>query len=415
MYSPPWPHLPLKRLFHIIGGSTPSSNVDAYWDGDVPWYTPADFPGNGSATLPPSSRRISEEGLANSSATVQPAGSLLLATRAPIGPVGILPENAAFNQGCKCLKAKIPLNERYFYYCLSTQGAALNALGRGSTFMELSAESLGAFKVPVPSREAQDQVVRFLDRETAEIDALIEKQERLIALLEEKRQAFISHAVTKGLDPTVPMKDSGIPWVGLIPAHWELQKLRTLVTIEKRIAGTLGYDVFSITQRGLKVKDLDSADGQHSMDYSKYQIVEPGDFAMNHMDLLTGYVDIAQRQGVTSPDYRVFRLKSSSSVLARFLLLVLQDAYRRRVLYAFGQGSSNLGRWRLPSEAFYGFPVALPSQSEQLEIVSEVARFEDDTEKLVSACRKAAHVLRERRASLISAAVTGKIDVTGRV
>lgn len=271
------------------------------------------------------------------------------------------------------------------------------------------------FRIDVTDCTLQDKIVGYLDRETAEIDALIEKQERLIALLEEKRQAFISHALTKGLDPTAPMKDSGIPWVGLIPAHWELQKLRTLVTIEKRIAGTLGYDVFSITQRGLKVKDLDSADGQHSMDYSKYQIVEPGDFAMNHMDLLTGYVDIAQRQGVTSPDYRVFRLKSSSSVLARFLLLVLQDAYRRRVLYAFGQGSSNLGRWRLPSEAFYGFPVALPSQSEQLEIVSEVARFEDDTEKLVSACRKAAHVLRERRASLISAAVTGKIDVTGRV
>src|SRR5438094_823720 len=104
-------------------------------------------------------------------------------------------------------------------------------------------------------------------------------------------------------------KDSGVQWLGQVPEHWEIQTLRRLFEIKKRIAGELGYDVFSITQQGIKVKDIESNDGQTSMDYSKYQVVEPGDFAMNHMDLITGGVDIATYKGVTSPDYRVVTLR----------------------------------------------------------------------------------------------------------
>src|SRR5690348_17027569 len=99
---------------------------------------------------------------------------------------------------------------------------------------------------------------------------------------------------------------SGAGWIGELPAHWSTRRMRTLVEIKKRIAGAEGPDVLSITQRGIRVRDVDSNDGQLAESYAHYQLVDVGDFAMNHMDLLTGWVDRSVQTGVTSPDYRVF-------------------------------------------------------------------------------------------------------------
>jgi type I restriction enzyme S subunit len=147
-------------------------------------------------------------------------------------------------------------------------------------------------------------------------------------------------------------KDSGVPWLSEIPRTWAVKRIKVLFEIKKRIAGVEGHDVLSITQRGIKVKDLESNDGQLSMDYSKYQLVEPGDFAMNHMDLLTGYVDISPTFGVTSPDYRVFSVRNPGACNDKYFLYLFQNAYKQRIFYAFGQGASQLGRWRLPTEQF---------------------------------------------------------------
>jgi type I restriction enzyme S subunit len=109
--------------------------------------------------------------------------------------------------------------------------------------------------------------------------------------------------LTKKYEKYPEYKDSGVAWLGKIPKGWEPQKLQYLFEIKKRIIGKIGPSILSITQRGIKVKNIESNDGQLSSDYSKYQIVEKNDFAMNHMDLLTGYVDISQYEGVVSPDY----------------------------------------------------------------------------------------------------------------
>lgn len=154
-------------------------------------------------------------------------------------------------------------------------------------------------------------------------------------------------------------KDSGVEWLGEVPEGWDIRKIRRLCEIKKRVVGELGYDVLSITQQGLKIRDIDCNDGQLSMDYSKYQLVEIGDFAMNHMDLLTGYVDISTGLGVTSPDYRVFSIRDQTVCHDRYVLYLFQMGYKNRIFYAFGQGSSQLGRWRLPTEQFneLTFPV----------------------------------------------------------
>lgn len=263
-----------------------------------------------------------------------------------------------------------------------------------------------------PPLSEQTAIANFLDRETAKIDTLIEKQQRLIELLKEKRQSVISNAVAKGLDPNVKMKDSGVEWLGEVPEHWDVKKVKYLFEIRKRISGELGYPILSITQKGIKVKDTESGKGQLSMDYSKYQFVEVGDFAMNHMDLLTGYVDISKHLGVTSPDYRVFAARDKHLVTQYFLYL-FQMGYTNKIFYGFGQGSSQFGRWRLPTDQFENFYFPYPSYKVQQEIADYLDQKLSIMGKLEEKAKQAILLLKERRTALVSAAVTGKIDVRG--
>ena len=205
-------------------------------------------------------------------------------------------------------------------------------------------------------------------------------------------------------------KDSGVEWLGNVPDHWEVVRVRWLCEIKKRIVGELGFDVLSITQRVIRIKDTESNDGQLSMDYSKYQLVEVGDFAMNHMDLLTGYVDISPVQGVTSPDYRVFSLRNPVRCHAKFFLYLFQNGYLNKVFYPFGQGSSQLGRWRLPTEQFNDFWFPVPSFEEQSAIATFLDRETAKIDALVAEQEKLIALLQEKRQAVISHAVTKGLD-----
>jgi len=205
-------------------------------------------------------------------------------------------------------------------------------------------------------------------------------------------------------------KDSGIEWLGEVPTHWEVMRCRFLFDIKKRIAGKEGYDILSITQQGIRIKDIENNDGQISQDYSKYQLVFPGDFAMNHMDLLTGYVDIAKSEGVTSPDYRVFSTQKNNIGNDKYFLSVFQNAYRKKIFYAYGQGSSQLGRWRLPTEQFKDFNIPLPPLPEQTAIAAFLDHETGKIDALVAEQEKLIALLKEKRQAVISHAVTKGLD-----
>ena len=283
-----------------------------------------------------------------------------------------------------------------------------NTIGMGIPHMD--GNHLKSSKIIIPPIEEQTQIVSFLDTKTQKIDELIEKTEQKIELLKEKRTSLINHCVTKGLNPNVEMKDSGVEWIGEIPCHWNTKKVKYTFKIIKNISGELGFDVLSVTQQGIKVKDIVSGKGQISMDYTKYQIVETGDFVMNHMDLLTGYVDISKYRGVTSPDYRHFKLIDNNSI-SRFFLYLFQMGYKNKIFYKYGQGSSLFGRWRLPSRQFNQFKFPYPSLEEQTQIVEYL---DEQTQKIDSTIEKETQrieLLKEYRQSLISEVVTGKVDV----
>lgn len=204
-------------------------------------------------------------------------------------------------------------------------------------------------------------------------------------------------------------KFSNHGWLGNIPSHWEIKKLKYLFQIKKTIAGKLGYSVLSITQKGIKVKDIESGAGQLAMDYSKYQLVDIGYFAMNHMDLLTGYVDISKYHGVISPDYRVFILKGKKNY-DRYFLYLLQLCYSSRIFYALGQGSSQFGRWRLAAEEFNTFEFPCPTESEQKSIVRFLDRKSAEIKSFIQLKEKTISLLIERKNSLIKEAITFGIN-----
>ncbi|MCG9727862.1 restriction endonuclease subunit S [Vibrio brasiliensis] len=200
--------------------------------------------------------------------------------------------------------------------------------------------------------------------------------------------------------------DSQVDWIGRIPNHWGVKRLKFIFDIKKRIAGQLGFDVLSITQKGIIVKDIESGDGQLSMDYSKYQLVFNGDFAMNHMDLLTGYVDISDFNGVTSPDYRVFTIKDKTQFFDRYSLYLLQMCYKQKIFFPLGQGSAHLGRWRLPTEAFNEVEYPHPDYLEQQKIANFLDHETVKIDTLITKQEKLIELLKEKRQAVISHAVT---------
>ena len=201
------------------------------------------------------------------------------------------------------------------------------------------------------------------------------------------------------------MKDSGVKWIGLIPTTWRTRYLKYLFSIEKRIAGELGHTVLSVTQRGIKPKDMTER-GQFALDYSKYQLVYVGDFVMNHMDLLTGWVDISQYDGVTSPDYRVFVNTDSEQYISEYYKYIFQLCYSNRIFYGLGRGVAGFGRWRLPADMFLNFSLPVPPTNEQTVIANFLDEKCNIIDALIEEAKNSLIDYRKWRDSIIYEAVT---------
>lgn len=264
--------------------------------------------------------------------------------------------------------------------------------------------------IPVPPLSIQHQIATYLDQKCTQIDALIINQQKQIERLKAYKQSLITETVTKGLNPDVPMKDSGVEWIGEIPEDFSVQNIRSLFTIKKDIIGHEPDTVLSITRSGIKIKDISENNGQMADSYANYQIVNIGDFAMNHMDLLTGGIGISQYNGVTSPDYRVFNLKDNK-MNPRYFLYIFETYYRNKIFYAFGQGAANLGRWRLPAKNFYSIYIPVAPIEEQQAIVSYLDKKCTQIDSLIAIKQRKIEKLQQYKKSVIYEYVTGKKEI----
>ena len=272
-------------------------------------------------------------------------------------------------------------------------------------------QEMKSITVPVPEYAEQERIAAFLDAECAEIDTVLEKTRASIEEYKKLKQAVITQAVTKGIRGDRPMKDSGSVWFEEIPCNWVMKRIKYLFHIKKDIAGKEGYTVLSITQRGIQPKDLSKNEGQIAANYSQYQLLAPGDFAMNHMDLLTGWVDISKYSGVTSPDYRVFVLDDAEKNDSSYYLYLMQMCYFNRIFYGLGQGVSGMGRWRLQADKFMNFPVVAPPVDEQKEIVSYLNEKCKQLDTLIRNKQQYLTEIENYKKSLIYEYVTGKKEV----
>jgi type I restriction enzyme S subunit len=323
-------------------------------------------------------------------------------------------ENLGLNSFCKGMRVtNSETNSKYLFYLLSSHllRELVRQEAKGFIRINLRQDRLSCCPVFLPSLTEQQKIADYLDKVCGEVDEMVALQETMIEELKAYKQSVITEAVTKGLNPNVPMRDSGIDWIGEIPEHWEQHQFRRIFEMKKIIAGTLGYDVLSVTQDGIKVIDLTKNEGQIAQDYSKYQLVDVDDYVMNHMDLLTGYVDCSRQNGVTSPDYRVFRAIDKSKISLAYYLKIFQTCYKEKIFYHLGQGVSGMGRWRLPAEQLKLFVLPMPPLSEQQQIASYLDNKCSEIDSLIALKQAKIEELKEYKKSVIYEYVTGKKEV----
>lgn len=416
-----WSTAPLRRKVAIVTGGTPPSSDDDCWDGDIVWLTPDDLGQNLNATINNSRRMITEYGLQASSASVSPAGSIVLSTRAPIGHLAITAVPAATNQGCRTLVPKGNLHNGYAYYSIGLSKPVLQALGKGSTFMELSSADLGAHRIPLPPVHEQVAISAYLDRQTARIDSLIAKQHALIERLDEYRSALISHTVTQGLppeeartaglDPEPRMKPSGVAWLGEVPAHWQVVDNRRLFRERDQRSEDGDGELLTVSHlTGVTRRSEKPNVGMFMAESLEgYKCCEAGDLVVNTMWAWMGAAGSTAEVGLVSPSYNVYT-PDTRRLSPEFLDL----AYRSR-RYVVGMTSESRGIWssrlRLYPQQFMSLLTAVPPLSEQKAIVGYLDSAEARTSRLTASAHVAIERLREYRSALISSVVTGKIDV----
>ncbi len=277
----------------------------------------------------------------------------------------------------------------------------------------LSVEIVGALSIPVPPIDEQFAIAAFLDRETAKIDALVAEQQNLIALLKEKRQSLISHAVTKGLDPDVPMKDSGVAWLGAVPAHWEigpLKRFAEVIDCKHHTVEFLGEGLPIVSIRELRDDRIDLSDAkrtsQAEWDFLREgRIPQAGDliFCRNASVGAVGYVEAGQ-EFCMGQDVCLIRPATTS----RFTHFQLSSSIVREQIEAFLVGATIR---RANVAEIRGLVMTWPPVKEQVRIseylIDETGQFDE----LMQEAETTIALLQERRTALISAAVTGKIDV----
>ena len=399
----------LRHIFKITSGATPESGNSEYWDGDIHWVTPEDVSNLDGYWLTETRRKITTAGYESCGTTMAQQRSIVLTKRAPIGQLAVLATPLCSNQGCFLLTPRAEQDSRFYYYWLAIQTDRLQALGRGSTFMELSTDELKALVVPEPLPQQQRAIADYLDRETARIDALIAAKERVLELLAEKRKALITRAVTRGLDPDAPMRDSGIPWLGEIPAHWEVENTRWLFRERDTRSKTGEEELLTVSHlTGVTLRSEKDVNMFEAVTTEGYKICLFGDLAINTLWAWMGAMGVSPVKGIVSPAYNVYqpgpRLEPGYVEALVRMPVFAQEVTR----YSKGVWSSRL---RLYPEGFFEVFLPVPPLPEQRAIVSHIAQETEKLDELYSATERTIILLKERRSALIAAVVTGQLSI----
>ena len=295
------------------------------------------------------------------------------------------------------------LSCRFIEYC--------NSISEGVKMPRTNVDDILNAQIPTPTKQEQAQIVNFLDRKTEQINELIRIKERQIELLREHRTVLIDQAVTKGLDPNVEMKPSGVEWIGEIPAHWKM--IRNKFIFEQiRDVGYPNLPLLSIGIKGIIPKSQTGQKDVSSADKSPYKRVQIGDIAFNVMTAWKGGIGMSDYEGIISPAYQVCR-PTTKVVTKYFHYLFRTDLYK--MLFDMASYQVVDQRHNLYYESFKNIFAIFPPFSEQVQIVDFLDRKTGQIDELITIEGQKVELLKEYRQSLISHVVTGKIDVRNEV
>ena len=325
------------------------------------------------------------------------------------------------------IRAREDADTRFLFYWMSFIKHAdyIDMICNKATIAHFTVEKVEATPCVYPPLEEQKRIAAFLDKETSKIDTLIDRQEQLITLLQEKRQAVISHAVTRGLDPNVRMKDSGIEWLGEVPEHWEAKKLKFVASVqpsnvdkkskenEKEVLLCNYTDVYyneeitadlslmKATASDIQIRKFTLKSGDTIITKDSE---DPNDIAV------PAYVP-QDLEGVVC-GYHLALLRPGKGTCGWYLKRVMDTQYARSV---FATRANGITRYGLGTYAISNFIIPLPPLEEQNQIAAFLDKETTKINTLIEKCETAIELLKERRPALISAAVTGKIDVRNSV
>ena len=415
-----WTVAAIKWLSPVLRGASPRPIDDPIYfddDGEYGWVRISDVTASKDGYLKGTTQKLSAIG-SSLSVKLEP-GKLFLSIAGSVGKPCITKIQACIHDGFVYFPL-LNIDQRFLYRIFEL-GSCFGGLGKMGTQLNLNTDTVGGILIAIPPIEDLTKILQFLDHETAKIDTLIHEQKRLIELLREKRQAVISQAVTKGLDPDVPMKDSGVEWLGDVPEHWTVGKLRWYATVQGGIAKGKDYaDTKTITLPYLRVANVQAG----YLDLSEVKEIAVLESEIERYSLTSGDVLMneggdndklgrgAVWKGQITPclhQNHVFAIRPNQHVSPEWLAMFTQSNRARSYFFLNSRQSTNLAS--ISSSNVMNLDLPIPSPTEQVEILVflevEVLRFSE----LQLQAEKAVGLLQERRSALISAAVTGKIDV----
>ncbi|WP_165165258.1 restriction endonuclease subunit S [Corynebacterium qintianiae] len=390
----------LRRIASIINGGTPTPDPE-HWEGSVAWATPVDLGQHNGKSIRQTLRTLTPAGLKSGSASVT-ANSVLLSTRAPVGYVARTDVPMAFNQGCKGLELQQGTDPRFLVYVLTHLVPEMRSLATGTTFLELSSSKLASLRVPVCSPKEQRTIADFLDRETAQINAMIDAQQKVVALAEERRAGSIAEEIDS-------LSSQGHPLV----------QLRHCLTIQNGVTLGKNYGDEGLEYPYLRVANVQAGylDLEEIKTVSVSPAVAAGSTLRNGDVLITEGGDrAALGRGALWRDEipgalhqnHIFALRCGADLDPQFLVYALDAPSARIYFESTRRQTTNLSSTN--SSKVKAFKIPLPPVTVQREIVDKLQTELARVDEIRSAATEVTTLLRERREALIAAAVTGRLD-----
>lgn len=417
-----WEIRKIKNNFMIYAGATPKSEKAEYWDGGIPWITPADFKTT-DKYVSYGRKSLTALGYDSCGTTLVPAGSIIFSKRAPVGSVVIAKNTLCTNQGCLACIPNDAVNGTYFYYCMSIFTEQFELVSAGTTFKEIAASTFASFLLPCPPLSQQNEIVNFLDKESSRIDSMLSKTRSSIEEYKKLKQAVITQAVTKGVRGEREMKDSGVEWIGMVPKKWALLPFRRVLKernekntpIKSTERLSLSIEL-GVTLYSEKTTNLD----RFKDDFEQYKLAYKGDLVMNSMNMIVGATGVSEYFGCVSPVYYTFYDDSLEHVTAKYCEYIFRSKTMLRVLYSLGKGiyaivrgddRVNTCRLKVSKDDLKSLIVPVPSLNEQREIVHYLNVKCAEIDKLIAKKEQLVKELESYKKSLIYEVVTGKREV----